>query len=135
MQKSKFGVGNPTFTNYFWDLGPTWDAWCQKPNIYKLFLGFWTHLGPLGEFRDALGDLWVPFGRSLGSFWEALGMPWDALGDHAKNRPQKGLWNYYFQEPKILPKRITVINFSMRPSRQMHSRTGLSFGPAPALEG
>ena len=22
-------------------------------------------------------------------------MPWDALGDHAKNIPQKGLWNYF----------------------------------------
>ena len=57
------GVRNPTFTNYFlgfWthlgclvpevyiydfflDFGPTWDVWCQKPNIYKLFLGFWTY--------------------------------------------------------------------------------------------
>ena len=32
------GVRNPTFTNYFWDFGPTWDVWCQKPNIYELFL-------------------------------------------------------------------------------------------------
>ena len=43
----KCGVGNPTFTNYFWDFGPTWDVWCQKPNIYELFSGFWTHLGCL----------------------------------------------------------------------------------------
>ena len=63
-----FCVGNPTFTHYFWDFGPTWDAWrqkpniyelclgfvwpawdvwCQKPNIYESFLGFWTHLGCL----------------------------------------------------------------------------------------
>ena len=31
----------------FWDFGFTWDAWCQKPNIYELFWGFWTHLGCL----------------------------------------------------------------------------------------
>ena len=42
----------------------------------------------MGEFRDPLGDLWVPLGRSLGSFWEALGMPWDLLGEHAKNIPK-----------------------------------------------
>ena len=61
------GVRNQTFTNYFWDFGPTWDVWCQKPNIYELFwdfgptwdvwcqktyiyellLRFWTHLGCL----------------------------------------------------------------------------------------
>ena len=38
-----FGVRNPTFTNYFWDFGPTWDVWCWKPNIYELFLRFWTY--------------------------------------------------------------------------------------------
>ena len=38
------GVRNLTCTNYFWDFGPTWGAWCQKPNIYEFFLGFWTHL-------------------------------------------------------------------------------------------
>ena len=38
-----FGVRNPTFTNYFLDFGPTWDVWCWKPNIYELFLRFWTY--------------------------------------------------------------------------------------------
>ena len=38
------GVRNPTITTYFWVFGPTWDVWYQKPNIYELFLGFWTHL-------------------------------------------------------------------------------------------
>ena len=35
-----FGARNPAFTKYFEDFGPTWDVWCQKPNIYELFLGF-----------------------------------------------------------------------------------------------
>ena len=30
-----YGVRNPTFTNYSLDLGPTWDVWCQKPNIHE----------------------------------------------------------------------------------------------------
>ena len=29
----------------FWTY--TWDASCQKPNIYEFFLGFWTQLGCL----------------------------------------------------------------------------------------
>ena len=37
------GARNPTFTNYFGDFGPTWDVWCWKPNIYELFLRFWTY--------------------------------------------------------------------------------------------
>ena len=43
----KFCVRNQTFTNYFLGFGPFWDIWCPKPNIYELFLRFWTLLGYL----------------------------------------------------------------------------------------
>ena len=62
----KFGVGKPTFTNYFLDFGPTWDVWCQKPNIYELFLGFWTHLGCLVSETQHL--------RIIFGIWDPPGM-------------------------------------------------------------
>ena len=52
-------------------------------------------------------------------------MPWDALGDHAKNIPQKGQ-KIPPQRGKILPKRATVFNFRMRPNLEVDSKCELS---------
>ena len=60
------GVRNPTFTNYFWDFGPTWDVWCQKPNIYELFLGFGTHTWNAWCWKPNIYEFFLNFWTHLG---------------------------------------------------------------------
>merc|ERR1712216_1050874 len=71
------GVRNPTFTNSFWDFGPFWGVWCQKPNIYELFLGFWTLLGCLVSEPQHLRII-------FGILNLILFLPWECLGDSVK---------------------------------------------------
>ena len=62
------GVRNPIFTNYFWDLGPFWGVWCQKPNIYELFWGF----GTLFEMYGVRNPTFMNYFWDLGPFLGCL---------------------------------------------------------------
>ena len=109
------GVRNLTFTNYFWDLGPTWDVWCQKPNIYELFFGFCSHLGCLVSETKHLRinfGIWDPPGMFgvrnptfTNYFWDLVPIPgmfgvgnptftifWGGFGP---------TWDVWYQKPNI----------------------------------
>ena len=83
----ELGVRNPTLTNCFWDLGPTWDVWGQKPNIYELFfLDFGLNLDVLCQkpnIYELFFGIWDPpgmFGVGNPTFtnyaWD-FGPTWD----------------------------------------------------------
>ena len=86
----------------------------------------------------SLGTLWATFGYLLGGLWVAFGRLWGCLGTPLGSMPKtypKQTLPIIFQEAKILLKRVTVINFSMWPSRQSGLQTAPAPAPALALEG
>ena len=78
------GARNPTFTNYFWDFGPTWDVWRWKPNIYELFLRFWTYTW------DAW--CWKPIFRENVSKTYIFFTVWEPPGIQKRMKRMKAKW-------------------------------------------
>ena len=82
----------------------------------------------------SLGTLWVTFGHLLGDPRAAFGSLWARLGTPLGTMPKKYPKQTLGIAPgraKILPKRVTVINFHMRPNLEIGSQTA----PETALEG
>ena len=61
MQKSKVWCWKPNIYDLFWDLGPTWDAWCKKTKHVRIIFGILDPPGMFGARHPTFTNYFLDF--------------------------------------------------------------------------